>query len=141
MILWWEIRNEVLMLNLKPWFWKQKLYVTKKRIIFPPNIYLFKVNNKNSRKKVWICSKLKIKTPERHQWRRSGAFIVNLTPLTYLTYLTPFSSVSIVDFEQVNASWNVTLWETALVLMCFKNLNRKVYTNLSNFYDGAFSQK
>ena len=32
----------------------------------------------------------------------SGAFIVNLT------YFTPFSGVSIVDFEQVKISWEVT---------------------------------
>ena len=29
------------------------------------NIYLFKVNNRNSRKRCNICSKLTIKTPER----------------------------------------------------------------------------
>ena len=32
---------------------------------FPPNIYLFKVSNKNTRKRCEICSKLTIKTPER----------------------------------------------------------------------------
>ena len=31
----------------------------------PANIYLFKVNNKNTRKRCEICSKLTIKTPER----------------------------------------------------------------------------
>ena len=31
----------------------------------PANNYLFKVNNKNTRRKCEICSKLKIKTPER----------------------------------------------------------------------------
>ena len=33
----------------------------------PANIYLFKVNNKKTRKRGEICSKLKIKTPERRQ--------------------------------------------------------------------------
>ena len=51
----------------------------------PTNIYLFKVNNRNTRKKSEICS---------------GVFIVN-----FETYLTSFSSVSIVEFEQVNVSW------------------------------------
>ena len=32
---------------------------------YPANIYLFKVNYKNTRKKCEICSKLTIKTPER----------------------------------------------------------------------------
>ena len=31
----------------------------------PANIYLFKVNNKNIRKRYEICSKLSIKTPEK----------------------------------------------------------------------------
>ena len=35
---------------------------------------LFKVNNRNIRKRCEICSKLTIKTPEIRQWRRSGVF-------------------------------------------------------------------
>ena len=51
----------------------------------PANIYLFKVNNRNTRERCEICLKLTIKTPERR--------------------FTPFSTVSIVDFdEQVNVS-------------------------------------
>ena len=34
---------------------------------FPANIYLFKFNNRNTRKRCEICSKLTIKTPERGQ--------------------------------------------------------------------------
>ena len=34
--------------------------------LHPINIYLFKANNKNTRAQCEICSKLKIKTPERH---------------------------------------------------------------------------
>ena len=45
----------------------------------PANIYLFKFNNRNSRSRCEICS--------------------------YFTYFTPFSSGSIVDFEQVIFSW------------------------------------
>ena len=33
--------------------------------VFPANIYLFKINNKNIRKRCKIYSKLTIKTPER----------------------------------------------------------------------------
>ena len=33
---------------------------------YPVNIYLFKLNNRNSRKRCEMCSKLTIKTPERH---------------------------------------------------------------------------
>ena len=34
-------------------------------------IYLFKFSNKNTGKGCEICSKLKIKTQERHQWKDS----------------------------------------------------------------------
>ena len=34
---------------------------------FPANIYLFKVNNRNTRKRCEICSKLTTKTPEQRQ--------------------------------------------------------------------------
>ena len=43
--------------------------------------------------------KLTIKTPERHYWHRSGVFIVNFE------YFITFSTVSIVDFEQVITCW------------------------------------
>ena len=41
--------------------------------------------------------KVSIKTPERHQWRSSGAFIVNFEHIC--------SSVSIVNFEHVIVDW------------------------------------
>ena len=59
-------------------------------------IYRLKINNRNSRTRREICSKLTIKTPERRHSRRS-------------TYSTPSSKVSIfiVNFEQVNAGWDL----------------------------------
>ena len=45
---------------------------------YPGGIYLLKVNNRNTRTKCEIFSKLTIKIPERCNWRRSGGvFIVN----------------------------------------------------------------
>ena len=66
------------------------------------NIYLFKVNNRNTRKICEICLKLTIKTPER----RSGVFIVIDVIMVFLllTYFKPFSSVSTVDVKQVNVN-------------------------------------
>ena len=43
----------------------------------PANICLFKVNNKNTRKRCEICSKLIIKTEEWRQWHHSDIIIVN----------------------------------------------------------------
>ena len=54
-------------------------------------------NNRNTRKKVWICSKLTIKTRERRHYRHSGVFIIDFEHIS-------FSSASIVDFEQLNKS-------------------------------------
>ena len=39
--------------------------------------HMFKVNNRNTRTRCEICSKLTIKTPERPYWRRAVVFIVN----------------------------------------------------------------
>ena len=66
----------------------------------PANIYLSKVNNKNTRKSCKICSKLAIKITERHEWRRSGVFTFHFEHISHL-----FSSVPIVNFEQVIACW------------------------------------
>ena len=54
---------------------------------FPASIYLHKVNSRNARKRCEICSKLTIKIPERHHWRRSGIFIVNLKHISHLFLL------------------------------------------------------
>ena len=53
----------------------------------PAGKYMFKVNNESTRARCEIRSKLTIKTPERRDWRRS--------------------SISIVNFEQVNTGWEV----------------------------------
>ena len=42
--------------------------------IYPANIYLFKVSNRNNRKRWEIFSKLTIKTPKRRQRRRFRIF-------------------------------------------------------------------
>ena len=51
---------------------------------FPAGIYLLKVNNRNTRTRCEICSKLTIKTPERRHQRRSGVFIVNFEHISHL---------------------------------------------------------
>ena len=49
-------------------------------------IYLLKVNNGNTRKICEICSKLRIKTPERPHlnivWHRSNVFIINFEQIS-----------------------------------------------------------
>ena len=56
-------------------------------IIRKPNpaiTYLFKVNNRNTRTRCDIYSKLTIKTPERHQSRCFDVFIVNFKHISQL---------------------------------------------------------
>ena len=62
----------------------------------PAGNYMFKVNNKNTRTRCKICSKL-TKTPERCEWHHSGVFIVNFEHISQPCY-----SVFIANFEQVN---------------------------------------
>ena len=57
-----------------------------------PAITCSKFNNRNKRTSCEICSKLTLKTPE-NIW----------------IYFTPCSSVSIVNFEQVNTRWELIL--------------------------------
>ena len=51
-------------------------YLTSKTTT-PANIYLFKVSNRNIRKRFEMCLKLAIKKPEWQQWRCFGVFIVS----------------------------------------------------------------
>ena len=50
----------------------------------PAGNYLLKVNNRNTRTRCEICSKLAIKTPEPRQWHRSVVFTVNFDNILYL---------------------------------------------------------
>ena len=62
-------------------------------------MYLFEFSNRNTRKRFEICSKLTIKTLERHHYYRSGNVIVNFEHISLL-----FPNVSVAKFEQVNVS-------------------------------------
>ena len=62
---------------------------------------MFKGNNRNTRTKVWNMSKVNNKDTKRRHWRRFGVFIVNIEHSSHLC-----SSVSIVNFEQVNSGWD-----------------------------------
>ena len=52
--------------------------------INPANIYLFKLSNRNTRKRCKICSNLTIEAPEWRQTRRSGIFIANFEHISHL---------------------------------------------------------
>ena len=50
---------------------------------YPANIHLLIVNNRNTRKRCEICSKLTIKTAEPLRRRRSNVFIFNFEPISH----------------------------------------------------------
>ena len=54
------------------------------RLRCPVGNCIFKVNNRNTRVKCEICSKLTRKTPERRHSHRSGVFIVNFEHISHL---------------------------------------------------------
>ena len=62
---------------------------------------MFKVNTRNIRTRCKIYSKLTIKIPEQCHWCCSGVFIVKFK------HISPYSSVSIVNFEEVYAGWEI----------------------------------
>ena len=64
---------------------------------FPTRNYLFKVSNWNTRIRCENCSRLRMKTLERCQWRRSSVFIVNCEHIS--------NFLLIIDFEQAKVCW------------------------------------
>ena len=50
----------------------------------PAGNNMIKVNDRNTRTRCEIYSKLTIKTTERRHWRRFGAFIVNYEHISHL---------------------------------------------------------
>ena len=67
-----------------PFLSKQNLSSLPLLRYYPVGNYILKVNNRNTRARCEICSKLTIKTPERDYWRRSGVFIVNFEHISHL---------------------------------------------------------
>ena len=53
-------------------------------IFTPAGIYMLKVNNRNTKTRREICSKLTRKIPERRHWRRSVISIVNFEHISHL---------------------------------------------------------
>ena len=71
-------------LNLPLWAVYPSMVINKSNVFsFPVGIYLPKVNDRNTRTRCDICSKLTIKTPKRRHWRRSGVLIVNFEHISH----------------------------------------------------------
>ena len=96
--------------------------------VVPANIYLFKVNNRNTRKSCEICSQLPIKTPERH-WRRSGLFIVNFD---HTSHLFPVFLLLTLSKKMLLAVWVTILFWAAKYKHILFLLKQNVECELEN---------
>ena len=82
-----------------------------------------KVNNRNTRTRCEVCSKLAIKIPERRHWRRSGIFIVNFE------HTWRRSGIFIVNFEHTS---HLALVLLLLTLSNFDHYGQKQW--VLNYY-------
>ena len=84
--------------------------ILKSQRALPVSIYLLKISNKNTRKK---CLKVNNKKKQN-----VVIDIILVFLLLTLPYFTPFSSVSVVDFEEVNISWAKTRKGCQITWIC-----------------------
>ena len=61
------------------------------------NVYQFKVNNRNNRKRCEMCLKVIIKTPKRRRWRRFGASIVKFEHISQLFLVLLLLTLSLLE--------------------------------------------
>ena len=61
---------------------------------YSAGIYLFKVDNENTRTVCEICTKLTIKTPAWGHWHRSGVFIVNFEQISHIVVVFPLLTLT-----------------------------------------------
>ena len=100
------------------------LFVT----VFPASIYLFRVNNRNNRRRCKICSKLTIKTLERRQWHHCGIFIVTyfspfctiaISIITLYSSFFQYSAVVILQYREI-FKWHKTVVQNLFKNICFQ---------------------
>ena len=77
---------------------------------YPTNIYLFKVNNENTRKICEICSKLTIWLWKLFKVNNKDTRTTSMTSFSCLyswlwVDFTNCSGISVVDFEQISTGW------------------------------------
>ena len=59
-------------------------------VAYPAGMYPLKVNNRNTRTRCEICSKITTNTPGQRHWCRSGVFLINfelISPLALVLLL------------------------------------------------------
>ena len=84
-------------------------------------IYLLKVNNRNTRTRCEICSKLTMKAPERHQWCCPDVFIANFEHISHLVQV--FFTV---NFEDVSTGWGFLFLQKCFIRLYYFSLCRQI---------------
>ena len=106
------------------------------------NIYLLKVSNRKTRKKEWNMFTVNNKNTRPTSMTSFWCFYC-----WFWTYLVPFSSASIIDFEQVNISWDRLCWifltgfqHSKVESMIQKSVDRGILKNIYQpFWINIFS--
>ena len=104
---------------------------------------MFKVNNKNTRTKWEICSKLTVEKPEWHQSHCFGVFIVNFEHISHLVLvfllLTKCWLGGLMLFRQSTIWWNQFI--IIIFLITFITWKVSKYGVFSGPYFPAFGQE
>ena len=89
---------------------------------FPVSFYLFKVNNRNRRKRCEICSKVTTKTPKRSHRHRSSVFIFNVQHFLHHSLVFLLFTVSMYLFSGlIEVKISTDDWKTKIfgfLLIC-----------------------
>ena len=82
-----------------------------------PAVFLLKANNRNTRTRCEICSKLAINAPERRQWRRCGILIVNFDNISHHVLL--FLSLTLKSYAGWYIGWMRKNIKSNIHFICF----------------------
>ena len=112
---------------------------TSPEVPYPTRIYLFKVNNGNTRTRCEICSKLKIN--QRHQNDVNDVALMSLLLTLLSTEFASYSGISVANVEQVNTSWVYVYFRRDIVrhgakAICSTNLQKALYAK--SLWSGPF---
>ena len=98
-------------------------------VLLPAKICLFKINNRKTRKRCEIFSKLTVKTPERRQRRRSGVFIVNFENILHLFLVFLLLTLN----KKMLAGSDFVLLKTSKKTIKTKQYKKLTYTKQKNW--------
>ena len=95
--------------------------VARRAFSDPANIYLFKVYNRNTRKRCEICLKLTIKTPEGCHWLNSSVFIVNFENTSHLFLVFLLNTVFLQCFYSIDFKIYLFAGESSIFFSCLES--------------------